>query len=248
MGDDTIIFQLATHYLPKIALRLECLFLTVEQACEESHPVIHHYALKNIIEIMKLVEKPELKSRFLKELMRIEHTLNKLPTNISDALYADLFTQIQHLSHVAGRFGDAIHQNSFLQSIRVEHTVQYSDCELHSPQLLLWLESKALVRQNDLTSWLAYLRTLYCTVSVYLALLRGTAAFDTIDLFNGFYQQSLPSKTSCHLILLRMDKNCGLVPKMQLGHHGLSLRLCNANSMHEVRRANTEIDLAICQL
>ena len=51
MGDDTIIFQLATHYLPKIALRLECLFLTIEQACEESHPVIHHYALKNIIEI-----------------------------------------------------------------------------------------------------------------------------------------------------------------------------------------------------
>ncbi len=64
MSQDTITFQLATHYLPKIALRLECLFLTIEQACEESHAVIHHYALKNIIEIIKLVEKPELKSRF----------------------------------------------------------------------------------------------------------------------------------------------------------------------------------------
>ena len=248
MGDQTIVFQLATHYLPKIALRLECLFLTIEQACEETHPVIHHYALKNIIEILKLVEKPELKSRFLKELMRIEHALNKSQTNISDALYADLFTQIQHLNHVAGRFGEQIQHNAFLRSILIEHSIQHSDCELHSPQLLLWLEKDAMKRQGDLTAWLSHLKTLYRTVTVYLSLLRGTAAFDKIDLFNGFYQQSLPSKTSCHLILLRMDKHCGIVPKMQLGHHGLSLRLCEVNSMHEVRQANTKVDLAICQL
>ncbi len=57
MHQDTILFQLATHYLPKKALRLECLFLTIEQACTETHPIIHHYALNNIFEIMKLVEK-----------------------------------------------------------------------------------------------------------------------------------------------------------------------------------------------
>ncbi len=248
MHDETIIFQLATHYLPKIALRLECLFLTIDQACEETHPVIHHYALKNVIEIIKLVEKPELKSRFLKEFMRIEHAINKSQTPISNALYADLFIQIQHLSHVAGRFGEAIYNNLFLQSIRLAQTANQTDFELHSPQLLLWLENEASTRQRDLREWLKHLRTLYDTVTVYLTLLRDTAEFDNIDLYNGFYQRSLPSKTSCHLILLRMDKNCGIVPKMQLGHHGLSLRLCEANSMHEVRRTQTKIDLAVCQL
>jgi cell division protein ZapD len=248
MQQDTITFQLATHYLPKIALRLECLFLTVEQALEEAHPVIHHYALKNIIEITKLIEKPELKSRFLKEFMRIEHALKKSHTTISNKLYADLFIQVQQLSHVAGRFGESIHQNQFLQSLRVSETLSYNDCELHSPQLLLWLESNAQKRQFDLALWLKQLNTLSNTVKVYLTLLRNTAAFDEIALLNGFYQRSLPSKTSCHLILLRMDKNSGIVPKMQLGHHGLSLRLCEANSMHEVCRADTKIDLAICQL
>ena len=53
MQHDSIIFQLATHYLPRIALRLERLFLAIQQACEETHPIIHHYALKNIIEIIK---------------------------------------------------------------------------------------------------------------------------------------------------------------------------------------------------
>ena len=248
MHDETIIFQLATHYLPKIALRLECLFLTIEQACEETHPVIHHYALKNVIEIIKIIEKPELKSRFVKEFMRIEHALNKSQAIISNALYNDLFKQVQHLSHVVGRFGESIYNDPFLQSIRLTQTINLHDFELHSPQLLLWLESNAAQRQHDLTEWLRLLQTLYKTVVVYLALLRDTAEFDKIDMFNGFYQRSLPSKTSCHLILLRMDKNCGIVPRMQLGHHGLSLRLCEVNSMHEVRRTDTNIDLAICQL
>ena len=138
MHKETIIFQLATHYLPKIALRLECLFLTIEQACEETHPVIHHYALKNIIEIIKLIEKPELKSRFLKEFMRIEHAITKSQTIISNALYADLFIQVQHLNHVVGRFGDSVYNDPFLQSIRLTQTINHSDFELHSPQLLLW--------------------------------------------------------------------------------------------------------------
>lgn len=248
MRDETITFQLATHYLPKMALRLECLFLTIEQACVETHPVIHHYALKNIIEINKLIEKPELKSRFLKEFMRIEHALNKSQKVISNSLYADLFLQIQHLSHVAGRFGESIHRDLFLQSIRLTQTGPHNDCELHSPQLLLWLESSPTQRQNDLTAWLKHLRTLYDTVSVYLSLLRDTAEFDVIDMFNGFYQRSLPSQASCHLILLRMDKNSGIVPRMQLGHHGLSLRLCEANTMHEIRHTEIQMDLAICQL
>lgn len=248
MHHETIVFQLATHYLPRIALRLECLFLTIEQACLETHPVIHHYALKNIIEIMKLIEKPELKSRFLKEFMRIEHALNKSPTPVSNALYADLFIQVQQLTHVVGRFGESIYTDPFLQSIRLAQTANHNDCELHSPQLLLWLDNHALARQEDLTRWLTLLKTLSNTVTVYLALLRNTAEFHNIDLYNGFYQRSLPPQSSCHLILLRMDKHCGIVPKMQLGHHGLSLRLCEATSMNDVHHTDTQVDLAICQL
>jgi cell division protein ZapD len=248
MRDKTITFQLATHYLPRIALRLEDLFLTIDEACHEKHPVIHHYALKNILEITKLIEKPELKSRFLKEFMRIEHALKKSHAVISDALYADLFLQIQHLNHVAGRFGENIHTDPFLQSIRVTQNMSQNDCELHSPQLLLWLDNGPERRQANLTTWLACLRTLYDTAIVYLSLLRGTAEFNVINMHNGFYQCSLPSRTSCHLILLRMNKYSGIVPRMQLGHHGFSLRLCDANSMHEIRPTNTEIELAICQL
>ena len=248
MQHDHIVFQLATHYLPKISLRLESLFLAVEQACHEVHPIIHHYALKNIIEIIKLIEKPELKSRYIKELMRLEHVLNKSQGGVSNTVYANLFVQVQVLSHIAGRFGETIHQDTFLQAIRLAGSSHQNDCEAHAPQLLLWLEHDASHRQLDLATWLKQLQALFDTVRVYLSLIRSTAQFETIDMFNGFYQRSLPSPSSCHLILLKMDTHCGLVPKMQIGHHGLSLRLCDAHSMQEVQHANTMVDLAICQL
>jgi len=248
MQHDRIIFQLAPHYLPKIALRLERLFLSLEQACQETHPIIHHYALKNIIEIIKLIEKPELKSRFIKELMRMEHLLNKAQGRITNAVYASLFVQVQVLSHIAGRFGETIHQDQFLQSIQLAHPKHSGDCELDSPQLLLWLENDASHRQRDIETWLMHLRTLEDTVSVYLSLLRNTADFEKVELLNGFYQRSVPLQPACQLVMLRMDTHCGLVPKMQFGHHGLSLRLCDAKSMLEVQNIDTTVDLAICQI
>ena len=229
-------------------MRLERLFLSLEQACQETHPIIHHYALKNIIEIIKLIEKPELKSRFIKELMRMEHLLNKAQGRITNAVYASLFVQVQVLSHIAGRFGETIHQDQFLQSIQLAHPKHSGDCELDSPQLLLWLENDASHRQRDIETWLMHLRTLEDTVSVYLSLLRNTADFEKVELLNGFYQRSVPLQPACQLVMLRMDTHCGLVPKMQFGHHGLSLRLCDAKSMLEVQNIDTTVDLAICQI
>ncbi|CDZ78407.1 Z ring-associated protein D [Legionella massiliensis] len=248
MRDDTITFELATHFLPKIALRLECLYQTINQSCEEIHPVIHHYALKNLIEILSLVEKPELKSRFLKELLRIEHALIKSGAKTSPELFSRLHIQIQILTHFVGRFGDNIHTNPFLQSIKQTQQTQLFDCDFHSPQLLLWLESDPRLRQNDLIRWLETLKPLQTTVSLYLTLLRDTAEFNEIEMFNGYYQRSLPPKTSCHLILLKIEKSFGIVPRMQLGHHGLSLRLCEISSMREVRETEARLDLALCQL
>ncbi|STX28933.1 Protein of uncharacterised function (DUF1342) [Legionella beliardensis] len=246
MSSDTIIFQLATHYLPKIALRLESLYQTVNQACSETHPVIHHYALKSIIEIIQLIEKPELKSRFLKELMRIEHLVNKTQPPLPPELSKDLHAQIYTLSHVAGRFGEKIHLDPFLNSIRAAQPL--IDSEMQSPQLLLWLESNSTLRQRDLILWQSCLHTLHAAVSLYLQLLRDTAQFQQVDMNHGFYQCPLPPKAYCHLILLRMNKSFGIVPRMQLGHHGLSVRLCEAATMREVKDTNAKLDLAICQL
>ena len=246
---EPMVFQLAVNFLSKIALRLERLFVAIDQACHEKNPIIHHYALKNIIEIIKLIEKPELKSRFVKEFMRIEHAVHKSQIRLSDDNYARLFMQAQVLNHLAGRFGEAIHQDPFLQSIRLAQTAHVSECELHAPQLLYWLESPSSKRQVQLTLWLQHLQVLWDTVSIYLGLLRDTAQFTPIELVNGFYQCSLPSRSVQDLIVIKMSEPAAIIPKIQLGHHGLSIRLCDAYSMVELGQVkNSVLDLAICQI
>lgn len=248
MYNNTITFQLATHFLSRIALRLEFLFKTINQACSESHEVIHRFALKHIIEIVDIIEKPELKSRFLKELIRIEHVLkkNNLSENIS--IFDNLATQIHVLNHVPGRFSNSIHDDEFLKTLRQIHHPNTKECEFNSPHLVLWFDSDPLLRQKTITQWVSCLRDLEQTVTIYLSLLREATQYIPITAHNGFYQHSISPKSINHLILLKMDKTMNVTPKLQLGHHSLTIRLYELSTAHEIRDKTIDMEIAFCQI
>jgi cell division protein ZapD len=247
MDNDTITFQLATHFLSRIALRLEFLFKTINQACYESHEVIHRFALKHIIEIVDVIEKPELKSRFLKELIRIEHVLKK-GNLLKNRLFDNLATQIHVLNHVPGRFSNSIHNDEFLKTLRQIHHPNTKECEFNSPHLVLWFNSDPLLRQKTITQWMNCLKDLEQTVTIYLSLLRETTQYIPIIAYNGFHQHSLSPKSVNHLILLKMDKTMEIVPKLQLGHHNLTIRLYELSTTQEVRDKTVDMEIAFCQI
>ena len=242
MANDTITFQLGTHYLSRVALRVERLLLTIQEASTEQHPVIHHAALHDVFELIKLTEKPELKSRFLQEFMRLKH-IQKINNEA-------LTRQIQILSQLAGQFGGNIYHDPFLHATGLSLAAHNSEGELYVPQLLFWLESNADTRQSDLIGWLKQFEPLHNSIQIYLSLLRDTAKFEEITPQNGFYQRPFTHnhKTSCHLILVRIKKQNGQIPKLQMGHHGLSLRLCEAKTMQEIHDHSSPLELSICEL
>lgn len=248
MQTNTITFQLATHFLSRIALRIECLLGVVRQACEESHEAIHRYALKNLVEITEIIEKPELKSRFLKELMRIEYVLGKSNTSINNNLIEHLSHQIYLLNHVPGPFGEEVSKQHFLKSVRQLQQPNSKECEFNSPQLIMWLDLEPKKRQNEFKIWLELLADLEQTVNIYLSLLRSTTFYSSITAINGYYQYSLPPKIPCHLIQLQIDKSLKLIPKLQIGHHGLTIRLYELSSLKEAKHCSIDMDIAICQL
>ncbi|WP_298625966.1 cell division protein ZapD [uncultured Legionella sp.] len=248
MYDNTITFQLATHSLSRIALRLEFLFKTINQACSESHEVIHRFALKNIIEIINIIEKPELKSRFIKELIRIEHALKKPDFLKNDQLFDDLETQIHRLNHVSGRFSTSIQDDEFLRTLRQIHHPNTKECEFNSPHLVLWFESEPDIRQKTITQWVNSLKDLEDTVSIYLSLLREATHYIPITAVNGFYQHNISPRSANHMILLKMDKSMGITPKLQLGHHSLTIRLYELITAHEIRDKSIDMEIAFCQI
>lgn len=248
MYKDAIIFQLATHFLSRIALRLEFLFKTINQACNESHELIHRYALKHIIEIIDVIEKPELKSRFLKELIRIEHVLKKNTFIDNQDLLDRLITQIHALNHASGGFSNPIHKDEFLKTLRQIHHPNTKECEFNSPYLVLWFDLAPLVRQKAITQWMKHLKDLEQTVMIYLSLLRESSQYIPITAYNGFYQHNVSPKSVNHLILLKMDKTLGITPKLQLGHHNVTIRLYELATANEVRDRIINMDIAFCQI
>lgn len=248
MYKDVIIFQLATHFLSRIALRLEFLFKTINQACNESHELIHRFALKHIIEIVDVIEKPELKSRFLKELIRIEHVLKKNTFIDNKVLLDNLVTQIHSLNHSSGGFGNPIHKDEFLKTLRLIHHPNTKECEFNSPHLVLWFDLDPLVRQKAIIQWMKHLKDLEQTVMIYLSLLRESTQYIPITAYNGFYQHNVSPKSVNHLILLKMDKTMGITPKLQLGHHNVTIRLYELATANEVRDKIINMDIAFCQI
>lgn len=116
--------------------------------------------MNDLFEIIKLAEKPQLKGRFLKEFMRMEHI--NYPSSSHE-----LLAHIQMLNQITGRFGEAIHADPFIQSIGLPSTGHANNVELCSPQLWFWLEDSATTRQNDLMRWLEQFKPLYDTVHMY---------------------------------------------------------------------------------
>lgn len=247
MSDHTITFQLATHFLSRMALRLEFLFKTINQACFESHEVIHRFALKSILEIIDIIDKPELKSRFIKELIRIEHVLKK-KERLNLALFTPLENQIHALNQVSGKFGYGLHEDNFLRTLRQIYQPNTQECEFNSPHLVLWFDLDPCLRQKSLINWISCLRDLQDTVAVYLSLLRKTVEYIPITALNGFYQHSISPKSVNHLILLRVNKTLGLTPKIQLGHHSLTIRLYELITAKEIHNTSVNMEIAFCNL
>lgn len=248
MYQNPITFQFATHFLSRIALRLEFLFRTINQASQESHEIIHRYALKNIIKLIEIIEKPELKSRFIKELIRIEHTVKKNKTIIDSSLFEDLEKQIHILNLVPGGFNNLIREDQFLRSLRQIYHPNTQECEFNSPYLIMWLDLDPLIRQETINNWIHCLRDIETSVQIYLSLLKETSDYIAIKAHKGFYQHTFPKNVINHLILLKMEQSSQMLPKVQSGHNNLIIRLYDHNSAREINDITVEMEIAYCQI
>lgn len=248
MRPDFLIYQFPINYLTKVSLYLENLFSSISSACESSEEIIHHYALKSIIDIINLIEKPEIKSRYVKELMRIEHLINQSQAFISDKSYARLFVQLQVLGKINSRFGSTVYQDSFMHSMRFVFNSK-DESEILNPQLIFWLNKDVTHRQNDISVWLENLLPVYNTVDTYLSILRETVDFKTIDIESGYYHKNITNKITQHLIVIKMSNLDGIIPKVNVTNNIINIRLCDAYSMQEVRGSEDfQLELAVCQL
>ena len=168
-----ITFQVSHHYLTKIALRLEMLFNSIQSSAQVLDSNAHHLALLYCLEIIKLIEKPEFKSRFLKEMMRWEHILKKNQETKRSSWLPQLAELIVQLSNLNRRMGEELLLDPLLQSMRSNISASPLELDWDNPLLVYWSHQSGQQRQKNIRQWLEYFNLIQTTIHLYLAILRA---------------------------------------------------------------------------
>ena len=214
-----------------------------------------HAALLNLIEILSLVSRGDLKQELLKELKRQIDTLEQLSSK--PKLNTERLSQIlikhkktfDKLHTLRGQVGNHLKENDFLNSIKQRSVIPGGTCDFDLPEYHHWLSLPFSKRNDTLLEWIAPFETIQESVGRALHLVRGSTQFTNKSSQNGFYDQTLDPSTPNQLIRIAINKNLNAFPECSAGKHRFSIRFLsqeNPNSTPKQAHTNVEFKLACC--
>ncbi len=217
----------------RLNLRIEQLFKQLNHHLQRDEQQSDQLALETLISLLDLTERPDLKNKLSQSLSQQMNSLvqlEALPAVDQDKLQNLLHRldcMVDVLNHGGrSKIADSLRQDPFLKSIRQHPTqVQHpGSAQLSSPAYLLWLHQSPELRRQDMQKWLEELRILEEAVSHILQLLRHRAVSHLVNANNTFYQQSLDSNLTCHMVRITVPVSYGIYPRVSISRNRLSIR------------------------
>lgn len=235
-------------------LRLERLFIRLEQLTARQLPVDHHFALATLFEIMDVASRADVKSDLLKELDRHRGVLLGYRGNphiaeaVLESVLARIDTAFNALNQATGKTGQALLGNDWLMSIRSRINIPGGTCEFDLPAYYAWQQHAPHQRQADLIRWMEALKPLAQALDVLLSLLRDAGAPHMVTCTGGQFQQSLPAGRAYQLLRLRLDAGLDLVPEISGHRLMVSVRLMRMDAEGRLRpyTGDAHFELALC--
>lgn len=223
-------FEQPTSEVCRVLLRLERLFDELAQFSGriENLPV----AMRFLIDIISVLDRPDLKSKITQELHRFIAFLSKLQLNPGidhaqlEATLQEFQRTLEYVGGLQGKLGQTLRDHEFLGNIRLRIYTPAGDCGFELPMYPQWLaqdEAKAL---KDFRAWQAELEPVQHLTHLLLKLIREGSEFREIVAEAGFYHETL-TNPNCQLLRLTYDTALGVYPEISVGKHRLSLRFYN---------------------
>ncbi|QDL56844.1 cell division protein ZapD [Rhodoferax aquaticus] len=235
-------------------LRLEHLFLGLNNLVMRSDALDHHFALTTIFQVMDVGARADLKSDVLKDLDKQKNILNAYRGNpaIAEALLDQVVGQIDtcfsELNGLSGKAGQALTENDWLMSIRSRVGIPGGTCEFDLPAYYAWQHRSVGQRQADLVRWASTLTPLAKSVHLLLKLLRDSGSAQKVIAVNGHFQQNLPQGRTFQLLRLAIRPEFNLIPEISGNRLMVSIRLMRHESddrLHATHEDGT-FDLTLC--
>lgn len=237
-------------------LRLECLFSQTRHCLRSESGQDSHTCLGNLLEILHIIGRVDIKTEVVKELERIIATLEPLAQtpgvnhDTLDSLLVTLGGLKSHLRNMDTPIAQELRDNEFFKLLLQRSGIPGGLCDFDLPPYRHWLQRHAETRIADLRHWYGCLDTLRLSVDLILKLIRESAIAENCIAEGGIYQQSLDSASPFQLIRVTLPEDSPYFVEISGGRHRFTVRLLQASISERALQATEDIpfQLSCCAL
>jgi len=235
-------------------LRLEHLFVRLNQLMARVDALDHHFALVTLFEIMDVAARADLKSDLLKDLDRQKHALEGYRGNpaIAEGVLNEVIDGLDQcfsaLNNQPGKAGQSLTENDWLMSIRSRIGIPGGTCEFDLPSYYAWQHKTGVTRQGDFAGWTGTLAPLSGAVHLLLKLLRDSGAPQKVFASAGQFQQNLPQGRTFLLLRVALDASLELIPEISGNRLMVSIRWMRLGDGQRPQAVTADVafELALC--
>jgi len=241
-----IIYEQPLNEHMRVCLRLEHLFSQMLHWMHGVQQWDSRAALTALIEILNVLDRPDLKSKLVKELSRYVTLLTRfqqtphIDKNKLGAVLRELEHTIRNLHTIEGRLGQLLRDNEFLTIARQSLSASGGGCSFDAPTYY-WLQQSPAERISQLSHWSGELKVVQTAVNLTLRLIRQSSAPQLHIANKGFYQAALDASLPCQLVRVAISHGLGVYPETSVGRHGISIRFFNINLVGRPLQTNEDI-------
>jgi cell division protein ZapD len=249
-----ILYEYPLHERVRTYLRLEHLFLRLQQLVTRVDALDHHFALVTLFEIMDVAARADLKSDLLKDLDKQKHLLDGYRGNpaIAETVLDQVIGEIDQcyaaLNGQQGKAGQPLTENDWLMSIRSRISIPGGTCEFDLPSYYAWQHKTGTSRQADLMQWTSTLTALADAVQLLVKLLRDSGTPQKVIANGGQFQQNLPQSRTFLLMRVALDASQELIPEISGNRLMVSVRLMQLGEDQRPHLVTDDVafELALC--
>lgn len=254
--DEIIIYEQPMNELMRSCLRLEFLFKRIDYclanfSIDESTEII----MDNLIDLLNLLERPDLKSKLAQEFHRHVISFSRLLPlpQVNQTTLQKILKQLEQQANfflqAQGKVAQTLKDDAFITHIR-GHFNYPGDCYIDSPMYVYWLNKKPDVREKQIHTWIDSLTQIRSAIDVLLQITRESTDLKQAQAIDGFYHQNLTPDVPCQLIRVGIAKHHALYPEVSAGKHRMSIRFVLADTLPNPKQAEQQFPfyLACCAL
>lgn len=251
--DSTIYEQPLSEHL-RICLRLEHLFQQASYHIENEAIFSTRASLAAILEIVNILDRPDLKTKLSKALHQRTTNLAYLEQapGIDNKKLNDILNDLERLSSnlhaTKGKLGHQLRENEFLKNIRLHLSKPGGASNFNCPAYYFWLQQTPELRTKSLLYWFKELEPIQAIVKYLLQITRETGKVQVKFATQGFYQETLDATLPYQIIRVAVAPDRKVFPEISVGRHRLSIHFYSPNFESRALRATHDIPfkLAFC--